>query len=222
MVFSDPEPFFYIITVSLVVALWNFNKFRNTKNIYFIYFILFTFIIDKLSYINRNIQFITFKDTGEVNNNPIINFYVILAFIFSILFYRIHFKNKKIKKLINYFLFLYLAFVFYELSYIKKDFLNTFLAEIVVFGSILFSIILLMFLIEMIKNRKIINNIEKSFIFWVSIGCLLFYLGIIPIMVILDSLQFDRIFKTIFVILNIVTHSCFVIGYIWSNKKYNY
>ena len=77
-------------------------------------------------------------------------------------------------------------------------------------------------MIEIINNESIIFNIEKSFIFWVSVGCLLFYVGVIPIMISSKQLFFKGIFEVILNILNGVAHSLFIVGYIWSDKKYNY
>lgn len=215
-----PHPYFYIIGISTLVSVFYFKKFRNTKNIYFIYFIFFTFFIDKLGYFNRIFQIITID--GYHNNNPILNSYALITFLFFLLFYETLFKKLINKKIMKLFIVIYLIFILIEIFIFKTNFINEFYTKTTVFGSILFLISLILFLIEIIKNDQLIFNIEKSFVFYISIGCLLFYVGVIPIMISSKKLLLSGMFDTILIIMNSIAHGIFVIGYIYSEKKYNY
>lgn len=215
-----PKTYFYIIGISTIVSLFYYKKFANTKNSYFIFFIFYTFLIDKICYINSLTHFIS-KDNLH-NNNPILNIYAISTYLFFLLFYRHLSKNKRNRILLKYFLIIYILFIFFDFFILKTHFINEIITKTIIVGSVLFLITLILFLIEIINNESIIFNIEKSFIFWVSVGCLLFYVGVIPIMISSKQLFFKGIFEVILNILNGVAHSLFIVGYIWSDKKYNY
>ncbi|MDP3313891.1 hypothetical protein [Lutibacter sp.] len=58
-------------------------------------------------------------------------------------------------------------------------------------------------------------------LFWLSIGILIFYAGIVPIYVMIEFLNYKGIFKYILVALNVIMLSCFSIGFIVTKKEYN-
>ena len=91
------------------------------------------------------------------------------------------------------------------------------------FSSVLLIIILLLYLVEIINDKRIIFNLKKSFIYWISIGAILFHIGIIPIMITSEYLQFHGLYQYIIIPLNYIMYGCFIIGIIVSdNKTKNY
>ncbi len=215
-----PNPFFYIITISALVAIFYYKKFKDTKYVYFIYFIFFTFLIDKLNYINRIVGFIAENDLP--NNKPIINFYIIVTFYFFLSFYKTIFHRKKHKKIMNFFIFLYTFSILIDLFYFKTNFLHNFLARTVFCGSILLVLSLFLITKEILSQNVVLDNIESYFIFWISLGCFLFYLGIIPTLISSKFQLFHGDFKYILIILNSFAHISFIIGFIISDKKHIY
>ncbi len=215
-----PNLFFYITIASTLTAFLYVKKWKNTKNQYFVYFLFFTFLIDKICYLNRLFPIIS---TDGVNNNkPFYNFYSVVTFIFFLTYYKFQFKKQCFKNTMNWFLGLFIIVVLYELFYLKTSLLSGFFMQTTIFGSLLFIITLLLFLYEIIVNKHIVFNVEKSLIFWISVGCLLFYIGVIPIIISYKSLNFNGLFDIVLNILNSIAHLCFIIGFIFSDKKYNY
>ncbi len=209
-----PELSFYIVSITAIISLIFYKKFKNTKYIYFIYYLLFTFIIELLGFLLGSVF--------NLNMDYILNIYIVITFIFYFIFYRSIFKNNIIKKTIFLFIILYLSFILFDLIILRTNFINQLFINNMVFGSILLLITLLLFLIEIINSKDIVFNIKKAFIFWISIGALLFYIGIIPIMISGYYLEFDGLFDTILTILNLIMYGCFTIGFIKSDPKYNY
>ncbi len=215
-----PNLFFYITIASTLTAFLYKKKWENTKNQYFVYFLFFTFLIDKICYLNRLFHVISID--GMNNNNPFYNFYSVVTFLFFLIYYKFQFKKQYFKNTMNWFLGLFVIVAVYELFYLKTSLLNGFFMPTTIFGSLLFIITLLLFLYEIIVNKHIIFNVEKSLIFWISIGCLLFYIGVIPIVISYKRLNVDGLFDIVLNILNSIAHLCFIIGFIFSDKKYNY
>ena len=59
-------------------------------------------------------------------------------------------------------------------------------------------------------------------IFWISIGLLLFHIGSIPIFIAKQFLNYNATHNYILLGLNIIMYGSFIIGFILSDKKYNY
>ncbi|MCF6350047.1 MAG: hypothetical protein L3J23_03330 [Flavobacteriaceae bacterium] len=152
----------------------------------------------------------------------IYNIYFIITFFFYFLFYKKILKKSKNIKRINLFLILYSLFTIFDLIFLKSSFTNGFITNNIVFGAILLIITLILFLIEIINDEKIIFNIEKLLIFWISIGVLLFHIGVIPIIISSEILKYDGIYDRILLGLNIIMYGSFIIGFICSDPKYNY
>lgn len=215
-----PAPTFYIVSLATIISILYYKKFKSTIYKYFIIYLYFTFIIEFLGTISAILY--RKESLFVLNTNPVYNIYIVVTFLFYLTFYKSLFRNNNNKKTINIFLLLYLLFIPFDLFILKTHFLNDFFANNLVFGSTLLVITLILFLIEIINNEKIVFNIKKSFIFWISVGALLFYIGVIPIIISSEYLNFKGLYHTILTPLNIIMYGCFVVGFITSNPKYNY
>jgi len=116
-------------------------------------------------------------------------------------------------------LIIYVIFYFYNYIFIQNT-LHTSQTNPIIIGSI-FIIISAIFLFVELLNSDDILIINKLLLFWVSIGVLLFYAGIVPIFVMADFLNYRGLFDYIILSLNIIMYSCFIIGFIFSKKEYN-
>ncbi len=208
-----PKISFYFICFATIMAFLKYNKFKKSKYQYFSLYIGFIFILETLS-----LKFFNF------NNLPFYNTLIILSFLFYFYFYKNIFRIKKSQRLMSIFSILFILFGLFDLIILKNNFLNNFLNNTLVFGSFLLIITIIVFLIEIVKNEDIVFNIKKSFIFWVSIGILLFYIGIFPIMITINYLKYGsyQIYDLVITILNFIMYSCIIIGYLYSDPKYNY
>jgi len=204
----------YIVCLAAIIGLFYYKKFKNTKYIYFIYYLVFTFIIELLGYL--------FGHVFLIYNIFIYNIYTLITFLFYFIFYKSVYKKRNNKKLMNKFILVYLLFIIVDLIVFKPDFFNDLFINDFVFGSVLLLITLILFLFEIISDKMIIFNFRKAFIFWVSIGVLLFYIGIIPVIISSEFLKFNGLFDTVVLGLNIIMYGSFITGFILSDKKYNY
>ncbi len=212
---------FKIVTITLFVGLFYFKKFKNTIYIYFILFLFFTFIVELINAINY--EYLLKHNKNLINTSFFYNIYLVFSFPFIFLFYRKLFKKQKNKKISLIFTIMYLSFCFYDFVIKGASFYSdSFNTNAVIFGSILILIMLILFLIEIINNKQIIFNITKSVVFWISVGLLLFYIGIVPIMITKMYLNYNELYFSILNTLNAFMYGSFIIGFIKSDPKYNY
>jgi hypothetical protein len=207
------QTFFYILLITTIFTSFYFkNKFENSIYKYFAYFLVFLCITETLSQIFNK------------NNALVYNFYTLISFNFYFIFYYQIFRDKTNKQKIILFFISFILFYLMDSFFITKDISHHLLNNTVVFGSFLTIIMLILFLFEIIKNETVVFNIKKTFIFWISVGLLLFYIGILPIMITIYYLKTDnnQIYSVIITLLNYIMLGSFSYGYIYSDEKYNY
>lgn len=211
---------FIVVSIATFCGFLYYKKFKGSKYTYFLFYLLFTFAIELV----YNVVRVVYLKTDEVIFNTSIsyNFYLISSFIFLFVFYRSISKNKKNRKLFNVFIGVFTLFIIINYLIFHNGFRLGINIHNLIVGSILLLITLILFLIEIINNKEVIFNIHRSIIFWISIGLLLFYVGVIPIMITRKYLNFNEIYMSILNLLNGIMYGSFVIGFIVSNPKYNY
>ena len=200
--------------IAIVVALLYFNKVRSSIYKYFVYYLLFVGLSETTSLI---VSFVY-----RLANHFVTNIYILVTFIFYLFFYKKLFKSKKIKNVITVFIGLFASVYAFEFFSIKDLFFLKIFNYSYVFGSILLVITLILFLIEIINDEKIIFNIKKSLIFWISVGLLLFHIGTIPIIISTKYLNYNHIHQYVLAGLNVIMYGVFSLGFILSDKKYHY
>jgi len=202
------------VTIATIVSLIYYKKFKDTPYVYFIYFMVFTFLTEFFG--------ILFGHILLIYNVFVYNIYTIFVFIFYFVFYKKIFKNSKNKKIMLWFVTIYLLFVFADIFIIKTHFFNHSLINSFVVGAVLLLVTLILFLKEVIDNKNAIFNIRKTFIFWISTGALLFFIGVIPVMITVEHFKYEGLPDYVIAILNVIMYGCFVIGFVNSDHKYNY
>jgi uncharacterized Tic20 family protein len=73
---------------------------------------------------------------------------------------------------------------------------------------------------DVLKSNEILD-FQKSIFFWISIGVLIFNIGLLPVFVIGELIDWQGIFRYIIFILNIILSLCFITGFIVSKKEFN-
>lgn len=209
---------FYIVSLTTFISFFYYKKFKGTNYKYFLYFLLVPFITE-LQYKIVDIYYYGFK---LFNTDIYYNLYSIINFIFFLQFYKLLSKNKRNKKIFSILTYLFIGFVLFDVFILKNSLSNALNIYTLIIGSIFLLITLILFLIEILNNEKIIFNIYKSFVFWISVGLLLFFIGIIPIMIFRDFLNYNSTYAIILVSLNVIMYGSFIIGMIKSDTKYNY
>jgi len=87
-------------------------------------------------------------------------------------------------------------------------------------GELFIVLTIMIYYAELIKSDSILN-FKNSLFFWISIGVLIFNIGIIPVLVIAELIDYQCIFRYIILGLNIVMTLSFITGFLISKKEYN-
>jgi hypothetical protein len=196
------------------MSIINFDKVKNTKLKYFSYYLIYVLS----SEIFADFMIIIYKQKPFY----VYNFYTIMTVLFYFIFYKQLFQKPINKKIMNVFFVIFLLFTIVEFTIFKTSFLNSFSTYNFILGAILLIITVILFLIEIINNEDIIFKIKKALVFWISIGVLLFYVGSLPIFITGEFLGYKGIFDKILIGLNIIMYGSFILGFLWSDKKYIY
>jgi len=204
--------FFLVFTLALelataLVATIHYKKYKNTKEKYFLYFLWFTFITD---FFGSVIVAYCFK----TNSAFIYNIYKITAFSFLLYWYYTIINNKNN---IVYLIFVYLFSLAFSIAY--EPFFGSVQKTNFVVGALLLVICSLIYFSEMLKSNKVFN-LKIRLSFWITMGTLLFYIGIIPLILMNNYLKIQYLsFNIILAILNSILYSSYIIGFVWMKKK---
>ncbi|MBT8317643.1 MAG: hypothetical protein HKP59_08445 [Lutibacter sp.] len=101
-----------------------------------------------------------------------------------------------------------------------SDYLTEFLDINSIVGGILIVISIMIYFSELVQSDGILN-LKKSMFFWISLGALFFYIGVIPVDVIAKFINFGVVLRVITLLLNLLMAGFFITGFIVSEKEYN-
>lgn len=206
---------FALITV--VIGFANWSKLPNYKSKLFLLSVL-------LSVFTEFLGFYFPKWTG-ISNFFIYNIYTITLFI--IYFYiQTSILKKYTNKIIAFTLkILYVLLITISLLYNQDNIDIKIIPEIYAISVLFFVILSILYLIELFNSSNILNY-KKSVFFWFILGALLFHVPFLPFMLSLEWWSLETYGTTIYwiiiIMLNLIMNSCFIIGFIWTEKKHNY
>lgn len=211
----------YFVAIAALTGLLNYKKFKKSIFKFFILFLVYVLFTDSLGFI-LNKLYVKHDHNELYNSFPVYNVYLIISFLFYFILYKNLIKKRNKKKIITILLFIYLFLTIIDLLIFKTSFVDGFIINNIIFGSILLVITVILFMIEIINDERIVFNIKKSIVFWISVGVLLFHIGFIPIMISSKLLKYDGIYDNILLGLNVIMYGSFTIGFIKSDPKFNY
>ncbi len=205
----------YLALLSAIPGVFFYNKLPNNKAKSLLYFIWLAFIID---YIGTNIN-----DWTGIVNFPIYNFYILISFTYYIVLLKLLLIKIRNQRIASVSLIIYVLFYGFNFLFVQRNLASPFTYVFVV-GVLIILLLSFLYLFE-ILNSKMILNFKRSIYFWFVIGILIFHVSFLPFM--FTSMFFllennDAVFNLVLFVLNLLMHSCFIIGFIWSEKKYNY
>ncbi|MDF1697277.1 MAG: hypothetical protein P1U56_15645 [Saprospiraceae bacterium] len=141
--------------------------------------------------------------------------------VFSYVFY-CSVTEPKSKRIILWACLVSVLYLIIDGLFITKSFL-VFLSYAFGFISLGISLICFVFLFEMTKTERVLYQ-NRVLLFWVVIGLLTFHLCNLPVTVLTNQLleigNFENII-TIQSVASLVMYTCFIIGFVWSHRKYN-
>lgn len=191
--------------ISAIVATIKYKKFASKFTALLLFFLWYIAITETSS---RIIKSYGHKSTW---------LYVIYTFVeFNILFLMYHSLTKVKSTKIIIKLFIVIINIIYFIEVYNKGFVWNMTSTVVV-GSILISIVLILYLKEFLYSDKILN-FSRSLYFWVTLGSLVYYLGSIPFQAMTNYLENRDLFY-LQISLAVFSQACIIIGFLWSKKE---
>ncbi|KLT70488.1 hypothetical protein AB674_07405 [Flavobacterium sp. ABG] len=205
----------YLALLSGIIGLISLHKLPSNKAKFLVLLIWFSVLIEIVGYF--------FTQWTGLLNYYVYNFYMFVSFSAYILLLRSLLLKRDNRISAVLFLGLFVVSFFLNILYFKEDMNHSFTYSFAI-GVIVVMILACLYLVEIFNSDKILN-FKKSVFFWYILGILVFHVPFLPFMLAINWFlikQDDSIFSLVVFILNFLAHSCFIIGFIWSEKKYNY
>lgn len=206
---------FYLALFSGIIGLISWHKLPDNKAKSLVILIWFSVIIEKVGYY--------FTEWTGLLNYYVFNFYMLVSFPAYILLIRSLLQKINHRIIAIFSLFLFIISFFLNILYFKQDVNHSYTYSFAI-GVLLILMLSCLYLVEIFNSDKILN-FKKSVFFWYILGILVFHVPFLPFMLAINWFlikQDDSVFSLVLFILNLLAHSCFIIGFVWSEKKYNY
>lgn len=204
--------YIYIILtfIPVLVGAITFDKFKHTFLKYFLVYLVYCLFTEIAGYY---VGFIL-----RTRTYFIYNIYILVSVIFYFTLFNFYLKKNNL--LLKILFFSYLIFYICNFLFIQKGILisqtYSFLA-----GSLFICIGIVILFFELLKSDFILN-IKESLLFWICMGALLFFIGLVPIDVMAEFFNYAGMFDYITLGLNIIMCFCFSFGFLISKKEHNF
>ncbi|MDP5228919.1 MAG: hypothetical protein NWQ38_00895 [Cellulophaga sp.] len=215
--------FLYVYGATIFVALYSYAYYFETPLKYLPILLTYTFLSEFLGYlIKQNPDFNPVVSGFYSSYNFVI--YNIYSTIFMLYFYYIYWslvKNIRYKKII--FILSYSYVIVAIANIFIQDYYLQYQLYAAIYGSIVLSFCIILYLL---KQPKILRNkfAKESLLFWISLGLLVFTLGIIPIITYytysnLENMTLYYTIRRLHLILVNVMYGFFIYGFILMRSK---
>ncbi len=203
-----------ILIITFVISVFTYKKYKNTPLKYFVYFLGYGIATE---FLGRY-----FYDIFGFPNYILYNIYALIQFIYFLGLFLRSFKKRISKNTVKIFIVLCLVFFFIN-SFFYQNILKNIQSYFFLFGGIILIITILLFLIELLNSDSILK-IKNLLIFWVAVGMFLFQLGFIPVFMANNYINYAHgiTYGLILLILNVISCTCYILGFIWSKKEVDY
>jgi hypothetical protein len=201
----------YIITflefVAGIIAAIYYRKYKNSTEKYFLYLIWITFLLEAVGGL--------LKTAYPAHVNSMFVVFTFASFLFYFYWYYTILEGKIVK---NTAIFFALAFVLVSLYSYTVAGARGFAF---VTGAVCILILTVVHFYQLLNSNEVLI-IKYKLSFWISTGLLLFYVGIIPLVLLAKPLVIKPLsYKIVLVSLNCILYGCYIVGFIWTKKKYN-
>lgn len=209
---------FYIVYLALlsgITGLISLHKLPSKRAKFLVVLIWFSAITEFVGY--------HFTEWTGVLNYYIFNFYMFVNFCSCILLLRSLLVKINYRAIGLLCLVLFIFSFVLNILYYRENVNHSFIYSFAV-GVLTVMALSCLYLIEIFNSDKILN-FKKSVFFWYILGILIFHVPFLPFMLAIKWFlikQDESVFSLVLFLLNFLTHSCFIIGFLWSEKKYNY
>jgi hypothetical protein len=208
------DKYIYIIiyAVILIVGLISYKKYNQTLLLKgWLYFLVYSFLSETFAvYLIYN---------RKISADFLYNFWNIINTLFYILFFSIKVESLVKKRVIYGLLIVFVCYTLVNIL-VYENILVDFLSLNFIVGMILIVTTIMIYYAELLNSNSILT-VQKSLFFWISIGVLIFNIGLIPVFVIGELIAWQGIFNYIILILNFLMAGSFITGFIVSKKEFN-
>ena len=191
-----------------IVATLHFRKYQFSTEKWFLYFLWYTFLIDTTGLILQIFSLSSFW---------LYNIFTISSFLFFYFWYYTVLQSKRFKNLVR------LLTLFYLITVLLTNAFETLSNQGYAFfiGAIFLLLLILMHFNQLLNSNEVVI-IKYKLSFWISTALLLFYIGILPLMLLGKYIDVKgEYFNVILLSLNVILYGCYIIGFIWTKQKYN-
>ncbi|MFD2564022.1 hypothetical protein [Aquimarina rubra] len=200
--------------LAAIIATIFYDKYKNTKFLKYLIFFIWYVAINELVGLYIRVH--------EGINAIIHNIYNAVNFTFFLLLYRYYFKNKKNKKLALYFCVIYLS------AFVINGFFENYMLEYqrfpYILGALFLVISILLYFFEILNSEQVLHA-KKNLLIWISFGLLIYFVGNLPFRILrnyYEELTDATVLFLVNITLTVIMNTCFIIGFIWSDKKQQY
>jgi len=201
-----------IYAIIIGVALFHVKKYKHNIQLkLWLYFLIYSFITEVLA---TYFIYVVGKRANIIYNS---------WWLVNSIFYIIFFLNRVISKIKRKFIISYLsAFILYNFISILffKNYRNDILSESFIIGQFFVVLSIMIYYAELLSSDMILR-FQKSLFFWISLGALVFNIGLLPVFVIAELIEWQGVFRYIIFGLNVIMAGCFITGFIVSKKEFN-
>ncbi len=199
----------YLELITAIIGAIYYYKYKNSSLKWFLFLLFYIAFNDFLGLFMR-------VYLGIKHNAILYNIMYIINFTILYYVYKTHIKNNTSKKVITYFLYLYLLSVIingFYVNYLMK-------AQSIPFiiGSLFLIISIIIYFVEILNSEEILF-IKKNLLFYISVGLLLYYTSSIPFRIVQDyyTTNFNILYGIKFCFV-IIMNLFFIYGFIWSKE----
>ncbi|WP_025741074.1 hypothetical protein [Aquimarina pacifica] len=201
--------------ITAIIGTIYYNKYKNVPVLKYFIFLLWYVVFNELIGLYIRLY-------GSGYNALIINVYNLINFSYILYLFQSYLSSKKSKKIVL------ILCVTYLISFIINGFYENYLIEFqsvpYIIAAFFVVITILLYFREILNSEKVLYT-KKNLLFWIGVGLLLYFIGNIPFRIIRNYYEYLSDATTLFLVnftLAIIMNACFIIGFIWSDKKQLY
>jgi hypothetical protein len=200
----------FIQLIAAIVGVWNYKKLSLPREKYFILFLWFTFLVELTK--------LLLKDVFEIESSLGHSIYSIISFLFYFYWYY-DILESRFSRIIT---------LLFTTAFLTMSTLAFLLPEefggkgyAFVTGAISLLVLTFFHFYQLLRSDEVLI-VKYKLSFWVSTALLLFYMGILPLILLAEYLDVKGSSYTIILIcLNLILYGCYIIGFVWTKKMYD-
>ena len=200
-----------LIFSTVIVGFINMEKIKGKKIFLLLFFLLFSGLVEVSGPLI--VEFLGLKSFFVYNT------YYLVSILFYNYLFKAYLKSKNIKKILNGLTVGFIIFIILN-HFLRQDYYHTFQSYSSMYAGLYVIIAVGAYYFESLNSDKVLYA-KKSVLFWVSLGLLLFQVGIIPVIIFGEFFNFSGLYHYILLTLNFILYGCMMIGFIVSERAHN-